>query len=303
MGNTAIVFSGQGAQYSGMGKYLYDNYDSAKEVFSRAEKLRKGTISQCFEGSKEELDKTENTQPCLFAVDLAAAYALEEAGVTAKGAAGFSLGEVAGVVFCGMLDFEEGFRLVCKRAALMAEAARESGGVMAAVLKISAEAVEKLCTESEGFYPVNYNCEGQTVVAGVSDKLALFSEKVSAAGGKVIKLAVSGAFHSPYMQKAYEKFNKFASQIEFSKPRIPLYANVTALPYGNPAELLPLQIKSPVLWRKTIENMISEGFDTFIEAGAGNTLSGLIKRINGAVKIYGTNNKEEFKAALSACKW
>jgi [acyl-carrier-protein] S-malonyltransferase len=302
MGNTAIVFSGQGAQYSGMGKYLYDNYNSAKEVFLRAEKLRRGTISQCFEGSKEELDKTENTQPCLFTVDLAAAYALEEVGIKAEGAAGFSLGEVAGVVFCGMLNFEEGFGLVCQRAALMAEAARESDGVMAAVLKISAETVEKLCAETDGFYPVNYNCEGQTVVAGISDKLTLFAEKVSAAGGRVIKLAVSGAFHSPYMQKAYEKFNKLTSQIKFNQPKIPLYANVTALPYGEAAELLPLQIKSPVLWRKTVENMIWEGFDTFIEAGAGNTLSGLIKRINGAVKIYGTNNKEEFEAALSACK-
>lgn len=300
MGKTAIVFSGQGAQYAGMGKYLYDNFESARQVFLTAESLRKNTIAQCFEGSKEELQKTENTQPCLFTAGIAAAFALREKGLKASGCAGFSLGEFAAIVYSGILSFEDGFKLVCKRAEIMAQYT-DNNGAMAAVLKLDTSAVEQLCLETGGVYPVNYNCEGQTVIAGTADKIAEFSQKAAALGGKSIKLAVSGAFHSPYMQKAFEKFSGELNNYSFRKAKMPLYSNVTALPYGdNTAELLALQIKSPVLWQKTIQNMIADGYDSFIEAGAGNTLCGLIKRIDGNVKIFGTNNLEEFDAVISA---
>lgn len=300
MCKTAIVFSGQGAQAPGMGNELFDTYKSAKDIFNRAEALRPGTIRQCFEGSKEELTQTINTQPCLFTVDVAAGFALKETGVMADGVAGFSLGELAGVVYSGMLSFEEGFKLVCKRAEIMDEASK-SGGCMAAVLKTECSVIEKLCSEIGGVYPVNYNCEGQTVVAGSENEIAVLTQKISIIGGRVIKLPVSGAFHSPYMQKAYESFKSVTNALDFKKPKIDLYSNVTAKPYGqNISELLSLQLKSPVLWQKTIENMINEGFDTFIEAGTGNTLAGLIKRINPNVNIFSAINKEGINAVLAA---
>jgi len=301
MDKTAIVFSGQGAQASGMGKFLYDNYNLSKKVFLKAENLRKGTISQCFEGSKEELSCTLNTQPCLFTVDLAAAYALEEIGIKACGCAGFSLGELAGLIYSGMLSFKEGFNLVCKRAEIMDSETANSEGAMAAILKTDNSLIEKLCAETGSVFPVNYNCKGQTVIAGTKEKIAEVSKKITEAGGRAIRLAVSGAFHSPYMENAYKKFKQVTDNITFNIPLMPLYSNVTALPYTKDVStLLSLQIKSPVLWQKTIENMIKEGFNTFIEAGTGTTLANLIKRINPLVKVYNTNNKQEVDAVLSA---
>lgn len=303
MGRTAIVFSGQGAQAPGMGLSLYETYPSAKKVFERAEKLRKGTLRQCFEGGKEELFMTVNTQPCLFTVDLASAAALKDCGINADGAAGFSLGELAGLVYSGMLNFEDCFNLVVKRAEIMQAEALKKGGCLAAVLKADSGTVEKLCGETGGVYPVNYNCKGQTVVAGGEKEIQILTQKISSEGGRVIRLAVSGAFHSPYMEDAYTAFKQETEKLAFADAKIPLYSNVSANPYGkNAAQLLSLQIKSPVLWQKTIENMEKDGFDTFIEAGTGKTLCGLIKRISDRIRVYGAENKEEINALLGAEK-
>ena len=174
MGKIAFVFSGQGAQYSGMGKALYASSPAAKAVFDMADSLRPGTARQCFEGSMEELTQTVNTQPCVFAVDLAAARALAERGVQPDCVAGFSLGEIAALAFAGVLSDEEAFRLVCKRGELMDKAARENPGAMVAVLKLTSAQTEELCQRFEKTYPVNYNSPAQTVVATTTENADAF---------------------------------------------------------------------------------------------------------------------------------
>lgn len=301
MGKIAVVFSGQGAQFAGMGRELCENFPAAKKVLNAAETVRPGTVRQCFEGGEQELKETVNTQPCLFAVDLAAGQALKEIGIKIDGAAGFSLGELAGVVFCEMLGFEEGFKLVIKRAELMHEATLKKSGAMAAILKLPASEVEEICRGVGEVFPVNYNCEGQTVVAGLSEKIDELTAVAAQKGGRAVKLAVAGAFHSPFMEEAASRFFVEAQRLDFKSSAIPLYSNVTAMPYeGGAAELLSRQIKSPVLWQKTIENMISGGFDTFIEAGCGSTLAGLIKRISKDVRVFSATNKAEIETLREA---
>ncbi len=289
MGKIAFVFSGQGAQYSGMGKELCEAYESAKAVFDMADGVRVGTSAQCFEGTAEELCQTVNTQPCLFAVDLAAAYALRESGITPDCVAGFSLGEIAALAFSGMLSDEEAFKLVCRRGELMDRAAKENPGAMAAVMKIPPEKTEEICARFDKTYPVNYNSPAQTVVAAASENAEAFCEAVKEAGGRAKLLAVSGAFHSPFMADAADGLADYMKDVEFSEPKIPVYSDVTAKPYeGDYKELVKAQVESPVRWQTIVENMIADGVDTFIEVGAGKTLTGLIKRINGNVKAFKT---------------
>ena len=299
MGNIAIVFSGQGAQHAGMGRELYDDSPAARAVFDCAEKLRPGTIEQCFSGSEEELKKTENTQPCLFCVDLAAAAALKEAGVSANMLAGFSLGELAALAFSGAVSYEDGFRLVCRRAELMQKASETVDAAMAAVLKLSDAEVTGLCAEFENVYPVNFNCDGQVVVAGTRDKLEGFYARVKEAGGRAMPLKVGGGFHSRFMNAASDAFAGALGEVKFGRPEIPLYSNVTAEPYdGNFSELLTKQICSPVLWRLTVENMIAAGADTFIEAGPGKTLCGFVSRISDKVRIYNVEDVQSLRKTV-----
>ena len=291
--STALVFSGQGAQYTGMGKDLYENSPAAKAVFDMAESIRPGTIKQCFEGTKEELAVTINTQPCVFITDLAAAAAVAEKGVTIDCVAGFSLGEIAAIAFAGMLSYEDAFKLVCKRAELMDKAANENPGAMAAVMKISPEQVEEICAGFEKAYPVNYNSPAQTVVAASREEIDELCEKVKAVKGKAVKLAVSGAFHSPFMNTAAEGLAEYLKDIDLKEPTIPIYANATAEPYKDDYKMLiSAQVNHPVKWQKSVENMIENGVNTFIEVGVGKTLTGLIKKINADVKAVNIENKE-----------
>ena len=287
MSKIAFVFSGQGAQAPGMGKELYDCSPAAKAVFDLADSIRPGTSQQCFEGTQEELNVTINTQPCLFACDLAAAKAAQERGIQPDCAAGFSLGEAAAVAFSGMLTEAEAFSMVCKRAELMNEAAQKNPGAMAAVMKLSPQQVETLCGPIENAWPVNYNSPKQTVVAASADTIDQVVEAASAQRGRAVKLAVSGAFHSPLMHSAADGLREYLASVSLREERLPVYANLTAEPYGeDKKETMAAQCENPVRWQKTIENMIANGVDTFIEVGVGKTLTGLVKRINGDVKAF-----------------
>lgn len=300
MGKIAFVFSGQGAQYPGMGKSLADFSPAARELFALADQVRPGTSAQCFEGTAEELSITKNTQPCLYCVDLAAALALEEQGVHADFAAGFSLGEIPALAFAGAFTQEDGFRFVCKRGEAMQAAAEANPGSMAAILKLSNETVEALCKEFTQVWPVNYNCPGQLVVAGEAGQLAEFQAKVKEAGGRAAPLAVSGGFHSPFMESAAAQLEKELAQTVFAPTRIPVYANYTAQPYGdNPAGLLVNQVKNPVRWQETVEALAAQGVDTFFECGPGKTLCGLIKKTIKTAKVFQAQDAESIQAALA----
>ena len=275
----AYVFSGQGAQNTGMGLDIFCRSKAGRQVFEMADQIRPGTSKQCFEATKEELSLTVNTQPCLFTVDLAAARAMDELGYKADMAAGFSLGEIAALAYTEVFSDEAAFRLVCKRAEYMHNAALESPGSMVAVLGLSAEKVSEICGHFTKVEPVNFNCPGQTVVAGLPQELEQLIPEVKAAGGKARPLAVSGAFHSSFMNEAAENLGKWLIHTNPAKPRIPLYSNKTGALYGSDIkELIEHQVCSPVKWQAIIENMAASGVDTFIEVGAGKVLCGLISK-------------------------
>ena len=297
MGKIAFIFSGQGAQYSGMGKELYDASPAAKAVYDMADNVREGTSKQCFEGSTEELCKTVNTQPCVFTADLAAAYALVEKGIKPDCVAGFSLGEIAALAFSKMLSDEEAFKLVCKRGELMDKAATENPGAMAAVMKLTPQQVEEICSKFDKTYPVNYNSPAQTVVATTSENADKFCEAVKEAGGRAKLLAVSGAFHSPFMAEAADGLAEYMENVDFSEPETVIYSDVTAKPYKDDYKaLVKAQVESPVKWQTIVENMVADGVDTFIEVGVGKTLTGLVKRINGDVKAFKVETPADIEA-------
>ncbi len=296
MGRIGFVFSGQGDQFPGMGKDLCEQYASARRVFEFCEELRPGTMKQCFEGTDDELKETANTQPCMFAQELAAAEVLASLDIYPEAVAGFSLGEVAAATYAGVFSLGDGFRLVTKRGELMQEAAEKYDTAMAAVLRLTEEQVREVCERHEGIYPVNFNCPGQISVSGLASEMPAFLSDVKASGGRAVPLRVKGAFHSPFMKDAAEAFGKALAQADIHEPKISLYSDVTAQPYGDAAELLSKQIESPVLWEKIVRNMIASGIDTFVEIGPGKTLINMIKKIDQEVRIFSVS---ELDALLS----
>lgn len=304
MSKIAFVFSGQGAQAPGMGKELYECSAAAKAVFDLCDGIRPGTSQQCFNGTKEELTVTANTQPDMFAVEVAAAKALVEAGIIPDALAGFSLGEISALAFSGAVSLEDGFRLVCQRGQLMQDASNAVDSAMVAVVKLSPEKVEELAGQFDQVYPVNYNSPAQTVCAGLSASMEGFKAAVKEAGGRALPLKVSGAFHSPFMATAAEGLKQVLAPMEFGTPCCSLYSNVTAMPYeqGQFQDLLSRQVVSPVRWQTIVENMIAAGVDTFIEVGPGKTLTGLIGKINPDVKTLNVEDAESLRLTIEEVK-
>lgn len=300
----ALLFSGQGAQCVGMGQDIVCHHPAAAAVFEMGERLLPGITALCFSGEAEQLNRTENTQPALFLTDLAIAEAVRAAGVQPVALAGFSLGEIPAAAFAGVMSGEDAFRLVCLRGKSMAQAAEQHPGGMAAVLKLDASTVEGLCQGVREVWPVNYNCPGQISCAGCAEQIDALVAAAKEAGGRAVRLNVSGAFHTPYMQQVPPILADCLSGMELHAPAIPLYANLTGMPYpGTRVEIsdtVSRQVCSPVRFEQTLRAMAAAGVDTFIEVGAGATLTGFVRRTLPDALALTVNDAAGLTAALAA---
>lgn len=305
---TAFIFSGQGSQYSGMMKDIAERYTAAKEVFDIADKTLGRSISNlCFEGTQDDLNLTHNTQPCVLAADLAAYKALEASGIIPEAVAGFSLGEYAALVAAGVIDINDVFPLIQKRADLMQDAVPVGRGAMAAVMKLTAEEVQALCEEVEGYVaPANYNCPGQIVVSGEADAVDRLCALAKGKKIRVMKLPVSAPFHCDLMRPAAENLKAPLQKTLFSSPGIPVYMNVDARQEASPnriREKLIAQAQSPVRWEETLRNMVDDGVDAFVEAGPGKTLSGFVKKtFQEGVQVFNVTDADTLDAVIGALK-
>lgn len=283
----AYVFPGQGSQFSGMGKDLYESSSLAKQLFESANDILGFRITDImFEGSDEELKQTRVTQPAVFLHSVISALCAEDAPMPDM-VAGHSLGEFSALVACGALAFEDGVRLVSARAMAMQKACELEPSTMAAVIGMEDATIETICAEvnSEGNTVVaaNYNCPGQVVISGSLKGIRIACERLSAAGARrALQLSVGGAFHSPLMEPARVELEAAIQATAFQTPRCPIYQNVDALPHTDPAEIkanLVAQLTSPVRWTQSVLNMVADGAEEFTEWGPGTVLTGLIKKI------------------------
>ena len=285
----AYVFPGQGAQFVGMGKDLYDNNAEAREMFEKANEVLGFRITDLmFEGTEDDLKQTKVTQPAIFLHSVILAKSLGDE-FTPDMVAGHSLGEFSALVAAGALSFEEGLRLVSKRAHAMQKACEVRPSTMAAVLALPDEKVEEICaTVDDIVAPANYNCPGQVVISGTID--AACGKLLEAGAKRAMKLKVGGAFHSPLMQPAHEELAEAIESADFKTPVCPIYQNVDGKPHTDPEEIkanLIKQLTAPVRWTYDVQAMIADGADEFIELGPGNVLQGLVKKIDRKVATSG----------------
>lgn len=303
----ALLFPGQGAQYIGMGKELYENYLCTKKIYDEAANLLDWDIKEvCFTDQNALIHQTRYTQGALFTTNYGIYEALKEEGIKADAVLGFSLGEYDALVASGILSFKEALRLVDQRATYMEECATLSPGGMSAVIGMEASKVYKLCQEiseqvGSSVTVANDNCEGQVTIAGTTQALERASEYFKEAGAKrVIPLKVSGAFHSPLMLEAANKLRHHLSEVNFLEPSIPVVSNVTAafMPAEEAKKNIPLQIIEGVKFRESVLYLLEQGFDTFIEVGPKSTLSNLVKKIATDVEVLHVEDLESLKQVV-----
>ena len=291
---TVFMFSGQGAQYAGMGKELYQNYAVAKDIFDRADAVLGYSIKDiCFQDEKK-LGETEYAQPAILTMSIAAMKVLEEQGVRANMTAGLSLGEYSAYVASGAMDFEEAVALVQKRGRFMTEAVPSGEGAMYAIIGLDQDLVEEACEEATALgiglaVPANYNAPGQIVIAGKTEAVARAAEFAKEKGAKLaVKLKVSGPFHTSLLQPASDKLKPELEKMHISDMKMPVYTNVDAQVVADKEDIIPIltkQICCPVRWADIIRNMNEQGADTFIELGQGKALTGFVKRTLKCVNI------------------
>lgn len=293
----AFVFPGQGAQYPGMGNDLYENVPEAKELFEKANEILGFRITDImFKGTDEQLRQTNVTQPAIFLHSVILAKSLGRA-FNPDMVAGHSLGEFSALVSAGALSFEDGLRLVAKRAAAMQKACEANPSTMAAVLALPDEKVEEICASIDGVVvPANYNCPGQLVISGSNEAIDAACAKLLEAGAKrALKLSVGGAFHSPLMDPAKQELAAAIEAAPFAKPICPVYQNVDAKPYTDPTKIkanLIAQLTAPVRWTQIVQNMVADGATEFVEVGPGKVLAGLVGKISRDVSVTSIQTME-----------